>query len=197
MESNTYEPIQLKNMTTPTVKNSTNRPPSWRGLSLIALALALIGGVLGRSANAAFPGENGKIAFQSSREGHFAIFTVEPGGCEHAQLTSGLADDETPSWSADGSKIVFMSDRNGNFQIYSMNSDGSGQTRLTNNASNDQTPAWSPDGSKIVFVSDRDGNLEIYSMNSDGSGQTRLTDNAGADQFPALVARWNQDCVRQ
>src|SRR5947207_12793348 len=99
------------NPKTSVARNSMNPSPLRCRLLLIPLALTLIGGVLGRSANAAFPGQNGKIAFHSDRDGNFAIFTVNPDGSGLANLTSGFADNELPSWSADGSKIVFMSDR--------------------------------------------------------------------------------------
>jgi Tol biopolymer transport system component len=171
------------------MRNSISRSPLRYGLFLTSLALALMGGMLERSTNAAFPGQNGKIAFHSFRGGNLAIFTVNPDGSGLAQVTSGLANDSLPSWSPDGSKIVFRSDRDGNFEIYSMNADGSGQTRLTSNPSADEFPAWSPDGTRIVFDSDRDGNLEIYSMNADGSGQTRLTSSPATDIAPA----WSPD----
>jgi len=83
-----------------------NRAPLRCRLLFIPLALALMGGVLERSTNAAFPGQNGKIAFQSSRFGNFAIFVVNPDGSGLAALTFGLANDGAPNWSADGSKIV-------------------------------------------------------------------------------------------
>ena len=168
-----------------------NRSRLRRGLVLIPLVLALMGVVLERSTNAAFPGQNGKIAFHRV-VGRFAIFTINPDGSGLTMLTSTLSNNENPAWSPDGSKIVFMSDRDGNFEIYSMNADGSGQTRLTNNTSADEFPAWSADGTKIVFTSNRDGNVgnfEIYSMNADGSGQTRLTNNPASDFAPA----WSPD----
>src|SRR5438105_1357594 len=161
---------------TSVTRNSMNRSRFRRGLLPIVLALALMGVVLDRSANAAFPGQNGKIAFYRS-VGAYAIFTVNPDGSGLTMLTTTEANNTFPAWSADGTKIVFTSDRDGNEEIYSMNADGSGQTRLTNNASADEFPAWSPDGTKIVFKSNRDGNFEIYSMNADGSGQTRLTNS--------------------
>jgi WD40-like Beta Propeller Repeat len=168
--------------------NSITRSPLRYGLFLTAFVLVLLEGVLDRSANAAFPGQNGKIAFHRV-VGRFAIFTINPDGSGLTMLTSTLSNNENPAWSADGSKIVFMSDRDGNFEIYSMNADGSGQTRLTNNTSADEFPGWSPDGTKIVFTSNRDGNFEIYSMNADGSGQTRLTNNPASDFAPA----WSPD----
>src|SRR5215470_19246541 len=98
---------------TSVMRNSVNRSPFRRALPLILLALALTGAVLDRSANAAFPGQNGKIAFQRL-VGRFAIFTINPDGSELTMLTDTLSNNENPAWSADGSKIAFMSDRDGN-----------------------------------------------------------------------------------
>src|SRR5262249_25622132 len=162
---------------TSVTRNSLNRSPLRRGLLLILLALAVMGGVLDRSANAAFPGQNGKIAFHRL-VGRFAIFTINPDGSGLTMLTDTLSNNQNPSWPADGSNIVFISDRDGNTEIYSMNADGSGQTRLTNNPASDFAPAWSPDGTKIAFDSARDGNDEIYTMNSDGLDPVRLTNNS-------------------
>ncbi|PYK39832.1 MAG: hypothetical protein DME49_02740 [Verrucomicrobia bacterium] len=178
----------MKTTTVP-LRNLMNRSPLRLGFLLILLALALMGGVLERSTNAAFPGQNGKIAFRRLSDGRWAIFTINPDGSGLTMLTSTLSNNSFPAWSADGSKIVFTSDRDGNEEIYSMNADGSEQTRLTNNASADEFPAWSPDGTKIVFKSNRDGNFEIYSMNADGSGQTRLTNSPATDNEPA----WSPD----
>src|SRR5262249_49048900 len=102
-------------------------PTLYREFFIISLTLAVIGGVLSPSANAGFPGENGKIVFHSFRVGNLAIFTANPDGSGVAQLTSGLANDSRPFWSADGTKIAFTSDRDGNSEIYTMNADGNSQ----------------------------------------------------------------------
>ncbi len=136
---------------------------------LIALTLALL---LPTAAHAAFPGQNGKIAFNRSGD----IWTMNPDGSGVTQITTAAGNDLFPAWSPDGSQIAFQSNRDGDYEIYVMNQDGSGATRLTNNSASDQTPAWSPDGEKIAFFSTRDfADGEIYVMNRDGTSQTRLT----------------------
>jgi TolB protein len=141
-------------------------------------------------ARAAFNGNNGKIAFVTSRDGNLEIYSMSADGSGQTNLTNNAAGDIAPAWSADGAKIAFTSFRDGgNAEIYVMNSDGSGQTRLTDDPAVDSNPTWSPDGQKIAFRSDRSGDWEIYSMNADGSGQTNLTNSPGVDDRPA----WSPD----
>ena len=136
-------------------------------------------------AQASFPGANGKIAFSSTRDGNYEIYTMNPDGSQQTRLTHDQPADVSPtnprfdlapSWSPDGTKIAFETSRDGTArEIYVMNADGSNPTRLTHDPSFDLYPTWSPDGEKIAFVSMRTGNYDIYVMNADGSEETRLT----------------------
>ena len=133
---------------------------------------------------------NGKIAFETSRDGNNEIYAMNANGTNQVNLSNNPSTDSNVAWSPDGTRIAFNSNRDAFFQeIYVMNADGSNQTRLTFNTTTDNRPQWFPDGSKIVFSSNRDGNFEIYVMNADGSGQTRLTNNAASDLHPS----WSPD----
>ena len=133
---------------------------------------------------AAFPGANGKIAFNTNRDGNLEVYVMNPDGTNPMRLTNNPAVDFWPVWSADGMKIAFTSARDGNGEIYVMNADGTDPTRLTNNPASDYGPTWSPDGSKIAFITYRDGHPQVYVMNADGSGQTNLSNNSAAEASP-------------
>ena len=93
-----------------------------------------------------FSPDGSKIAFYSSRDGNFEIYTMNADGTNPTRLTNNAANDFGPSWSPDGSKIVFNSSRDGNFEIYTMNADGTSPTRLTNSSTFEAAPVFSPDG---------------------------------------------------
>ena len=98
--------------------------------SKITSALAILCLVLMAShapiGHAAFPGTNGKIAFDRNRQ----IWTMNPDGSDQTSLNS---TGDSPAWSPDGRKIAFNDDqRTGIPRIYVMNANGSNQIQLTN-----------------------------------------------------------------
>ncbi len=185
---------------------SGGRSFRFRGCALAgagSIALSVVAGLaLGASpTEAAFPGQNGKIACEGARAAAGVstseVFTVNPDGTGEAVLTHNLVRDGDPSVSPDGNSLAFESLRDGFSEAYRMRADGTEQTRLTFSGPNeDRGTSWSPNGSKIVFHSTRDLPLdpshsafEIYTMNSDGTDQTRLTNNGVQDSLPA----WSPD----
>ena len=132
--------------------------------------------------------QNGRIAFESTRNGNSDIYVINADGSDLRQLTSHPEWDHAPAWSPDGQRIAFHSLRDGNWEIYVMNADGSGVTRLTNQPERDWRPSWSRDGQLIAFESHRDGNGNVYFMNADGTNVQRLTDHSDWDGWPT----WSQ-----
>lgn len=136
---------------------------------------------------AVVPGTNGRIAFESSRDGDNEIYVMNPDGSVQLNLTnSHKSNDVFPAWSPDGSKITFSSDRKdkGNLDVYVMNADGSGVTQLTNSPGEDRGTSWTSDSQKIVFHSSRLGStshaFDIFKMDPDGQNQTKIFDNGSA-----------------
>ena len=161
----------------------TNRLEALMVVAAAALALCLLALISVQPAQAAFPGNNGKIAFQSNRSGPLEIHTITDGGTA-TRLTFSVANSE-PAYSPDGSRIAFVSGGGSGYDIFVMNADGTGRRQLTNTSSADTDPAWSADGTRIAFVV----NNEIWVMNADGSGQRPITSNSFPDTDPV----WSPD----
>ncbi len=141
---------------------------------------------------AAFPGGNGKIAYESNLSGNFDVYTVSPDGSDDSALTNGTSADRFAAWSPDGTKLAFQSNRYGNFDVFVMNADGTGLLRLTSSPWNEIQPAWSPDGTRIVYAAIDPNTLtyDIWMMNAaDGGGKVNVTQDPATDTSPA----WSPD----
>ncbi len=135
----------------------------------------------------------GKIVFDSSRDGNFEIYTMDSAGGDQTRLTDYEDSDFSPVWSPNGQQIVFgrtLFNRRGdrNYEIYVMDADGTNLRNLTQHPAYDSGPNWSPDGSQIAFSSDRDGELNIYLMDADGGNVKHLK----SPEF-SVSPRWSPD----
>ncbi|MCB8988156.1 MAG: PD40 domain-containing protein [Ardenticatenaceae bacterium] len=99
----------------------------------------------------------GRILFDSLRNGNSEIYVMNADGTNVLNLTNHLANDEMAVWSPDGQKIAFVSNRNGNDELYVMNADGTNVTRTTYSAAREIAPKWSPDGKQLIYMSNRLG----------------------------------------
>ncbi len=82
-------------------------------LGALAFALAVGSVTLVPTSRAAFPGLNGKIAFETGRDGNSEIYSMNPDGSGQTNLTNNSTVDVNPAWSPDGTKIAFASERDG------------------------------------------------------------------------------------
>jgi hypothetical protein len=117
-----------------------------------AVLLLPVGG-----ARAAYPGQNGKLAFV--RDGQ--IWTMNPDGTGEAQLTSGVEPASEPEWSPDGARILYARETDSGPEVRVMNADGSSDSPVAAGYS----PTWFPDGTRIAFARDD----AIYEAWPDGS----------------------------
>jgi TolB protein len=154
-----------------------------KGQRLILACAMAIGLLLGAApAQAAFPGSDGRIAFDSDRSGgDHNIFTMNPDGSDVRQLTfytpeSGAALRQSSS--ADGTRLVYEHRDSADREIYVINADGSNNHLLFADPDyRDFDPSFSPDGRTVIFSRCR-ADFEacaIYSVKSDGKGLTAIT----------------------
>ena len=161
--------------------NQRSRIRATLAAMLLAAAVAISATTFGaRPAEAALPGQNGKIVYESLdlNTWNNEVFVMGSDGSDPTNLTNNTVYDAAPNWSPDGSKIAFSSQRDGgDNEVIVMASDGSDQVNLTDNENDDYDPAYSPDGNRIAFSSNREEDDEIHTINAvDGSSATRLTD---------------------
>lgn len=164
--------------------------PSVRGGAQGALRpwLALLAGLAllcPAAALGAFPGANGKIAFQNgpSLGADSEIFLINPDGTNPVQLTFDVGgvvgSDEGPAFSGNGRFITWESEH-ADDDAYLMRADGTGQhpvpvafSEFMNN------PVLSIDGRFVAF-SGEGATDDIYIVRTDGTGLRNLTQNPGA-----------------
>jgi dipeptidyl aminopeptidase/acylaminoacyl peptidase len=133
-------------------------------------------------AHAAFPGENGRIAYACARD----ICTMAPDGSDQRKLTSGGGTFD-PAMSPDGRQIAFA--RGGAISV--MQADGSGARAIPGLPPGRQ-PAWSPDGKRIAFSALSGSQFRIWVAGVDGSNLAQVTNQSSGDLAPA----WSPDGTR-
>jgi dipeptidyl aminopeptidase/acylaminoacyl peptidase len=168
--------------------------------ALIAATLVLLAP---DGAEAAFPGQNGKIAFASGAD----IWAVDPSGTGLVNLTQSAVAEADPTWSPDGARIAYTRGSGDQREIWVMNADGSGQSAVVAqpftcpgapfpgcDVPSVFDPAWSPDGAWIAFVSG-DSHCSsggLYRVHPDGTGVVRITDVCEDGESPS----WSPDGSR-
>lgn len=156
-------------------------------LALLASTMLFVGLITPAGAGA-FPGANGRIAFNS----HGALMTVALDGSGQSSIPTGLTDTEDPEWSSDGGRVAFENFDCCGTRLYVINSDGSGlQLVDAPGVEGPLYPSWSPDGTKLAFQgSDSTSDLFVVDIATDLV--TRLTNDGQWDGEPS----WSPDGSR-
>jgi hypothetical protein len=142
---------------------------------LVALAAVLI---LPATAQAAFPGANGRIAFNWTFgcDGS-VIATMKPNGSDLQRLTDdpckvdGAPRAAYPDYTSDGANLVFVRGQ----ELFTMTAGGIGQAPLgLKNLSDQGRPSVSPNGARVAYTRVRSGHTTIYTAKLDGTDVQRL-----------------------
>ena len=156
---------------------------------LVACAVAPL--AVSGEADAAFPGKNGRIAYNSGG----VIYTIDPDGSAKTKVTNTRVSGYPIDYSPSGKTITYTSYEGLNdgkdtgpqkdAEIYTVNVGGGGRTNVTNNNRGDEASSYSPDGKRIAYAHWDGRDLEIYTINTDGTGALRVTDNRTNEFTPS------------
>ena len=130
-----------------------------------------------------FSPDGSKIAFESTRSGHYEVWMCRSDGSGPVQLTNFNSVSGTPRWSPDGKHIVFDSLNAGDIDVFVVDSQGGPPRTLAPEPSIKAVPSWSQDGRWIYFASNRSGGLQVWKMPSTGGPAVQVTRHGG---FAAL-----------
>jgi len=148
---------------------------------LVACAVASLLAVSEEKAQAAFPGKNGRIAYQGSDGVIYTIDPINPGGGGKTMVTRGYQ----PSYSPDGTKIAFAASDGHDAEIYTVEVTGGKPFQITDNAMDDLHPSYSPDGKRIAYTCSDGHDAEICTIKATGGKPFRLTKNDRLDFGPS------------
>ena len=95
-----------------------------------------------------------EIAFEGRPAGGMwpDLYIVPRAGGVAMRLTSDLARDVAPRWTADGASIYFVSNRGGTFEVWAIGRDGSGERAITSGTNLLGRPAISADGRRLAVT---------------------------------------------
>ena len=145
--------------------------------AITSLGLVAISG----PAQATFPGQNGRIAFQGEKPSGTAIYTMNPNGTGLRRLTPRKGEALTPDWSPNGRLIAVAQHE---CRVAIMRADGTHRRVLPSKTPGgcETDPSFTPDGSRLVYVRfDPPDDEAVWIMNLDGTNRQRITaPNVGA-----------------
>jgi Tol biopolymer transport system component len=164
---------------------------SLRSFSAALVVTLLVSCVAAGVANGAFPGENGRIAFERlSTTSGTSVTTLAPDGTGASTLLGGA---RSPAWSPDGTKVALLTSeaQTSRSTIHVINADGSGLVSVGPPPEDPEptfprfadNPSWSPDGTRIAYEKNEVicahscviRPLGIFTIATDGSDETQLT----------------------
>ena len=132
-----------------------------------------------------------EIAYSLRDGGNTDLYVIDARGGTPLRLTSGMADDHSPTWYPDGSAVLFVSGRAGQKDLWRVSHFGGVPERVLANAVD---PAISPDGKRVAFARpDAEGVPRICVTSLDSPADTRFLTEKYDGFWEHFEPAWSPD----
>jgi Tol biopolymer transport system component len=141
------------------------------------------------------------IAFQSSQDNAYKVYTMAADGSDRRLVTQDKNDDRHPTWSPDGKMLAIDTGTELKREIAIVDLASGARTQITNLDAFSSFPAWSPDGTRLSFYVYQKGTLELWTVNRDGTRLVQMTQGLASENksqctFACHMAAWSPDGSR-
>jgi Tol biopolymer transport system component len=142
-----------------------------------------------------------RIAFQTSQDNEYHVYTMAADGSDRRLITQGQNDDRHAVWSPDGSMLAIDTGTELKREIALVDLASGTRTQITNLGGFASFPSWSPDGSRLSFYVYQNGVLDLWTVNKDGSKAVQMTQSLASEKksqctFACHAAAWSPDGSR-
>jgi Tol biopolymer transport system component len=142
-----------------------------------------------------------RIAFQTSQENAYKIYTMAVDGSDRRLVTQGQNDDRHATWSPDGNALAFDTGTELKREIAIVDLASGARTQITNMDAFATFPSWSPDGARLSFYVYQKGTLDLWTVNRDGTRLVQMTQGLASENksqctFACHMAAWSPDGSR-
>jgi Tol biopolymer transport system component len=142
-----------------------------------------------------------RIAFQTSQDNAYKVYTMAADGSDRQPVTQGKNDDRHPTWSPDGKMLAFDTGTELKREIAIVDLATGARTQVTNMDAFASFPSWSPDGTRLSFYVYQKGTLDLWTINRDGTKPVQMTQGLASENrsqctFACHMPAWSPDGSR-
>lgn len=126
------------------------------------------------------------IIFESNRDGHWQIYSMDIDGNNQKRVISSKFNDRRPTWHPTKNMILFESDRNGVNDLFTYDLDTKELVKLPIPLNGNKSYAqFAPNGKELIFnYKKSDNNYNIYMIALNGKRLKTIVNNAYANMYP-------------
>ncbi|MBV9582666.1 MAG: PD40 domain-containing protein [Chloroflexi bacterium] len=138
------------------------------------------------------------IAFQTSENDAYHVYTMAADGSDRQLITPAGDDDRHPTWSPDGKQLAVDTGTDLKREIALIDLASGKRSTVTNLGGFASFPSWSPDGTRLSFYNYLNGQLDLWTVNTDGTRALQMTqvlasENKSQCTFACHMASWSPD----